>query len=224
MQTISVISSNLPLSASPQNEKEMYVERKENAQVSNPTTMADVDFAKSWDIYERSFPDDERRSFSGLCSALKDPNFRFDYHKDFYGNVNGIMASWVLGENDFKYIEHIAVDSTQRSQGVGSSILRPVLLEGTPVVLEVEPAELNEDAARRIRFYERLGFHVNEYTYYQPPYDESKSPLLLKVLSFPNPLTPEEFINFKELVYAQVYKVEPDSDYSPNKVNKVPPE
>jgi hypothetical protein len=98
---------------------------------------------------------------------------------------------------------------------VGSSILRPILSEGTLVALEVEPAELNEDAARRIRFYERLGFHVNDYTYYQPPYDDTKSPLQLKVLSYPNPLTTKEFNDFKELVYVQVYKVEPDSDYSP---------
>lgn len=207
-------SSNSIAHFTTQTESAAQLSPTENAHVSNPTLMPDVDFSKAWEIYERSFPDDERRSFMGLSSALKDPKFNFECHKDTFGNVNGIMASWVLGENDFKYIEHIAVDSTQRSQGVGSSILRPVLSAGTPVVLEVEPASLNEDAARRIKFYERLGFHVNDFTYFQPPYDESKSPLLLKVLSYPNPLTFEEFNDFKELVYAQVYKVEPDADFS----------
>jgi ribosomal protein S18 acetylase RimI-like enzyme len=215
MQTITISTSNSLPTFPSQTEGITHSGKTESINRTNPTSMVDVDFEKAWDIYERSFPDDERRSFNGLCSALKDPNFRFDCHKDLNGTVNGIMASWVLGENDFKYIEHIAVDSNQRSQGVGSSILRPILSEGTLVALEVEPAELNEDAARRIRFYERLGFHVNDYTYYQPPYDDTKSPLQLKVLSYPNPLTTKEFNDFKELVYVQVYKVEPDSDYSP---------
>ncbi len=68
-------------------------------------------------------------------------------------------------------------------------------------------AELPADdlARRRIGFYKRNGFVVNGYDYVQPPYEEGKSSIPMKILSYGRPLKEDEFNKIKLLIYKEVY-------------------
>lgn|GEM_PF-221703 len=175
--------------------------------------VASEDFERGWEIYELSFPSDERRSLEAHARMLQHPNYKFHYHKDATGRVVGILAAWELGERDFSFIEHLAVAREARQQGIGSEIVREFIRGRQKVVLEVEPEDASPEAARRVEFYQKLGFQRNEYDYFQPPYDDAKKPIQMRILSYPQQLTSEEFESFRGLVYARVYKVEPSSQF-----------
>ena len=70
---------------------------------------------------------------------------------------------------------------------------------------EVELPE-TEMARRRIGFYQRGGFVLNPYPYVQPPISAGRNPLPLAIMSAPRAIGPEEFEEFRRLVYTRVYK------------------
>lgn len=61
-------------------------------------------------------------------------------------------------------------------------------------------------AQRRIGFYERLGFRLNPFEHVQPPLQKGHPELPLKIMSYPQTLTGEEFALLKEILYTRVYK------------------
>ena len=69
-----------------------------------------------------------------------------------------------------------------------------------PVILEAEAPE-TEIQKKRIEFYKKLGFFVNDYEYTQPSYHGGES-VPLKILSFPKPLSQKEF----DLFYVETRK------------------
>jgi ribosomal protein S18 acetylase RimI-like enzyme len=168
---------------------------------------------QAWRIYEASFPPDERRALPEHLKILLQPDYRFLCHRSPAGNITGLIATWKLGGGEFTFIEHLAVDERLRGKGVGSKIVADLIKDKTNVVLEVEPAHLSPEAARRIGFYQKLGFHINDYTYYQPPYAPGKNAVEMKIMSYPNPLEHGKLDQFKQLVYAQVYKVSPSCNF-----------
>ena len=56
-------------------------------------------------------------------------------------------------------------------------------LSRLPIVLEVEPPESSAEAARRVKFYEELGFVGWQTPYIQPAYSKDKSPVPLMLMS-----------------------------------------
>ena len=75
-----------------------------------------------------------------------------------------------------------------------------------PIFLEVELPE-NDISVRRIEFYKRLGFYLNDFEYLQPPLQKQHDFLPLKVMSYPRSVDEMEFINYKNTVYEKVYKI-----------------
>ncbi|AZS15605.1 hypothetical protein [Paenibacillus lutimineralis] len=74
-----------------------------------------------------------------------------------------------------------------------------------PLILEVELPDTSL-SQRRIKFYERLGFYINPYDYVQPALS-GQAAIPLKMMSYPEPLTPKQFANVKSVLYSKVYKV-----------------
>lgn len=73
------------------------------------------------------------------------------------------------------------------------------------MVLEVEPP-VTEQAIRRIKFYERLGYQTFPDAYYQPAYHEGYPPLELRLMQ--KGLTPgETFLSIKNQLYKYVYNL-----------------
>lgn len=129
-------------------------------------------FNRLMSLYTEAFPPDERREISLLGKMLADePAMYFNaiYCDD---ELAGLFVYWELG--CFYYLEHLAVFPEMRNKKIGQQVLdwMAIHLKGLRL-LEAEPAE-EEMAVRRVRYYERNGYHVLDKDYIQPAYDASK--------------------------------------------------
>ncbi|QXE02367.1 GNAT family N-acetyltransferase [Terribacillus sp. DMT04] len=161
------------------------------------------DFQSVYNLMQRSFPQAEYRNFEDQLALLE----REDYHIHTYEKNNSLAAfyaRYILAELTF--IEHIAVDERYRGQGLGSQIMREVIA-GTEqrIVLEVEPTADSINAARRVRFYEQLGFHLNDYSYEQPALRPGSSAVPLQLMSYPRSLDAKNFSQVKQSIFEHVY-------------------
>lgn len=134
-------------------------------------------------LYEASFPIDERRDFQDIIKLLDDKKSPFEiiaFIED--GEFSGFLSFWKW--DDMRYFEHFAVEPSMRNGGRGAKYLcQAIADDSTPVVLEVEPP-VDEMARRRIGFYERNGLRLwNDLYYLQPAYGEDRSPLELKLMT-----------------------------------------
>ncbi len=161
------------------------------------------------DIYQlivSSFPNTERRSRDGHLGEFSIPYFSsLCYQPD---GVKALMNYWEFDE--FIFLEHFAVSEQLRGKGIGSSMMSELqkLSGNKPIVLEAEPPQCDEIAARRIMFYKRLGFTVNDYEYWQPALQPDELPIQLVLLTSNGALSFEDFIRIKETLYKYVYEVD----------------
>lgn len=156
-------------------------------------------------VYEKmcaAFPLEERRDYVDQQECMNDERFCFF---EIYDNevAVGFISLWNL--SGFVFIEHIAIDPDKRSGGYGSKAIE--LVKETykkAVILEAEAPE-TEQQIKRIKFYDRLGFKVNDYPYEQPSYHGGEGVPLL-ILSYPEQLNENEFKNFITETRNSAYK------------------
>lgn len=135
-------------------------------------------------LYNMSFPAEERRPYTDeqhLDSFIKMKGGKFRALAAKDGDLFvGFITYWTFEK--YVYIEHFAVDPELRGRRIGRTMLRHLMTHaGENVLLEVELPETDE-AKRRIRFYEALGFRTRaEIKYVQPPYTKElpEVPMLL---------------------------------------------
>ena len=158
------------------------------------------DLSTIWPLYESAFPWVERRSEEGLKRVLGRPGFRLERVVDSGTRTPlGLIAWWRF--DDFIFIEHIAVYPDLRGQGYGAWIIASL---PTPLVLETEiPHDV--DSARRLAFYERLGFGVWSYDYYQPSYHEGLDPVPMRLLGLGTDPSKEAFERYVTQIHTAVY-------------------
>lgn len=167
------------------------------------TQIKNTDFAdwqKFWSLYEISFPKIERRTLHDMKRALENAAFHcFAIYENKL--FIGIFTYW---ENDsFLYLEHLAVSPEIRSGGYGGKILDFVKRKKKNLILEIEPLN-DEQAVRRLTFYERQGFHLTPYKFLQLPYRKQFSRIELLILSYPQTITNEEFFAFQQFMTEEV--------------------
>jgi len=140
-------------------------------------------FSKAWNLYKKSFPSEERRQFRTQRKIMDNPLYHFEIITDNDEFIGFIL--WWNFEN-IRYVEHLATLPRLRGKGYGQHILKRFTSRSeTPILLEVEHpyTDINK---RRIEFYKRLGFVVNEYEYKQPPYKKSGNYVPLILMTYPN--------------------------------------
>ena len=163
------------------------------------------DFDSFFELMSEAFPSIERRSYEDAKNLLNEESYNIIIDTDGNKNITAFIASWEF--SDFNFIEHFAVISKMRGNSIGTSMLMDYMNKANkPIFLEVEPPQ-NDISIRRIEFYKRLGFHLNNFEYFQPPMQKQHGFLPLKVMSYPESINQEEFINFKDMVYREVYKI-----------------
>ena len=147
--------------------------------------------------YMESFPEVERRDFSLVRNLVKDES-RFIVYV-------GFITGWLF--DGYTYTEHFAIDPAARNGGIGAEAMKQFLAFcGTPVVLEVEmPAD--EMSKRRIGFYERLGFKLDNHVYHQPPYREGGEWLEMRLMTYGNVDLEYSFEKVKNCLHRNVYGV-----------------
>lgn len=161
-------------------------------------------FDEVFAIMQASFPLDEYRPYEAQKALLSRADYRiYGVVDEGNGRIKAFLAVYDLAE--FLFIEHFAVQSSFRNQGLGGLLIEEVVKQtGKPVCLEVEPPQ-TEVAARRIGFYRRNGFVLNTYPYVQPALSSGKNPINLCLMSYPRGLLEEEFGRVRKALYTKVY-------------------
>jgi ribosomal protein S18 acetylase RimI-like enzyme len=162
------------------------------------------DFDKIYDIMEMSFPSDEYRNYNGQKALLEDPAYSIYGIYNEFQDIKAFIAVWEFDE--FAFVEHLAVHPEHRNRGLGAYMLNEqVELLHKPVCLEVELPE-TEIARRRIGFYKRNNFFLNEYPYIQPALSEGKKAIPLLIMTSGSKVDKDIFERIKNTLYTRVYK------------------
>lgn len=163
-------------------------------------------FDEVFSIMEQSFPEDEYRTYGEQKELLFNPHYQIYVLKDLKNNqVKAFITIWKF--DDFAFIEHFAVNQNYRNQGLGACMLKEInTLLSCQLCLEVELPE-TDYAKRRIEFYKRNGFYLNEYPYIQPAISKGKNPLKLFIMTSESHISMDEFERIKTIIYKNVYKV-----------------
>lgn len=131
------------------------------------------------DLYESSFPPEERREHGQLVQLLSNPRCHINH---IYQNNSliGLITFWDF--NEFVYIEHFAIMPYLQGKGIGKQVVHNLLNSiAKPLLLEVEPP-LDDQSKRRIKFYSELGFKLLNRVYVQPSYDGVKPSVELRLM------------------------------------------
>lgn len=157
------------------------------------------EFDAVYALMERSFPLEEYRPYEAQKALLQDPVYTIYAVKE-KEKILGFAAVWELG--DWLFLEHLAVEPECRNRGIGAQLLQ--FLSERHCFLEVEPP-VTELTCRRVGFYQRNGFFLNDYPYEQPSLGEGRSAVPLYIMTSGCAITPEEFAKLKYLLYSRVY-------------------
>jgi len=153
--------------------------------------------------YNTSFPETERRAFSLVRGLLKENSLFSMNALQRDGQYAGFITAWQL--DGFTYVEHFAIDESARNGGIGGKAMKQFMdLCEKPIVLEVE-IPVDEMSKRRIGFYERLGFVLDDHEYHQPPYRNGESWLEMRLMSFGQLELDSSFEKVKDRIYKHVY-------------------
>ena len=157
-------------------------------------------FDEIYKIMEEAFPAEERRPYDKQKDLYNNGMYRvsavFDNKK-----IIAFSAYWDI--YDFIFVEHIAVHKDGRNRGIGGQMISALTEKyKKTLILEVEPP-ISELAQRRVVFYKRCGFHLNDFYYIQPALQNKE--IELKIMSYPKSLNINEFIIIKDKLYKYVY-------------------
>lgn len=167
--------------------------------------LCESDFDEIFNIMKKSFPAEEMRGYD-VQKALFGKKEYFAYGtRNEDGSLAAFITMWRF--DDFTFGEHFAVSQELRGSGIGGKIINEAakIAKGL-FCFEVEPP-VTETAKRRIAFYERNGFILNDFHYIQPPLSENTGSLRLMIMSYKKPLSHAEFTAVKNTVYKNVYGV-----------------
>ena len=115
-------------------------------------------------LYTQAFPWHEQRELPAKQRALNSPHYALEAWFDGEQFI-GMSGCWAF--DGYVYIEHLAVDSSLRSQGYGKRLLGQILERAPKTILEIDP--LTTDIAhKRLRFYESMGFFANPWPHAHP--------------------------------------------------------
>lgn len=163
------------------------------------------EYKESLEIYLEAFPPEERREKIQQSRLLRNKNYCFYSILD-KSKVIGILGIWRF--KSFIFIEHIAVNKKIRSKGYGRIVLKKIFSSTKKIIVgEVEKPGMSKMADRRINFFKSLGLKVNNYKYIQPPYDKTKKPVELLIVTYPRLITKREFENIRDKIHLQAYKI-----------------
>lgn len=161
------------------------------------------DLEQVFDIMQGAFSKNEFRPYSEQENLLANNKYKIITNINVNGKISGFLSFWDL--KGVRFIEHIAVKNDMRGMGIGSKLVNKYLFKNPGcTVLEVEVPD-NEIKKRRIRFYERLGFHLNLYFYSQPSFIAGQPDIPMYIMSHPGKLNFKDFVHIRDKIYRNVY-------------------
>jgi GNAT superfamily N-acetyltransferase len=110
--------------------------------------------------------------------------------------------------HDFIFIDYLLVNPKTRGKGIGTQVLNQFKNKNKTVILEVEPPEdygEDSDITRRIRFYERNGFHKADHIEYTRS-DDDGMPFSMDLYYWsPNEITEKAILNQMAAVCREIH-------------------
>ena len=156
------------------------------------------------EMMEEAFPPAGRRTREAQRALMEHPLYQV-CTAEANGKVQAFMALWTLRKMTF--FEHFAVNRKLQADGVGGEMLRWLAERYAPCVLETEPPE-NENARRRIAFFERHGLHLNRQAYDRLPMRPGSVKTPMCLMSCPEPLSDGMFHAARREIYRHAYGAE----------------
>lgn len=146
-------------------------------------------------LYSGAFPIYEQRTYRQQQWAFNNPEYQLIAYCEG-DEMLGFISAWKM--QDCIYIEHFAIEETQRGKGYGSRILQAFCAESDePVVLEIDPV-CDAITAARLRFYQHCGFVENRFEHIHPPYRTAYNGHRLTLMSTGKELSIKEFAQFTQ--------------------------
>lgn len=161
---------------------------------------------------------DEIYSFLELLFDKNELRPKEQFEKRFQNHQCQIQTTYLSNQlvgviiyyemKDFILIEYFGIAGNWQSKGLGTKILKEFLLHQDKIILlEVEPAtDLLKQ--KRIEFYQRLGFYLNNEAYTMPSFTNKNEEIPLFVMSYPNKIDPIQFQKFNQEIKKYVYDIE----------------
>ncbi len=159
-------------------------------------------FEQSWELYIKSFPKNERRTKKTHLKAMRDKRFFPIIYISPKSELLALCFYWKF--STFIYLEHLAVNSNCRSQGIGSKIIQEIIQEKLPVVLEIDPP-FDAISKQRLHFYQKNKFILTDYTFRQLKYQKRSDELFLNLLCSVK-MDNRLFQEFKNTIYLELTK------------------
>lgn len=159
-------------------------------------------YSSAMDLYNAAFPYNERRETASQEAILQDDDYHFCLIHDEDRFV-GFILFWEVPE--FIYIEHFSILPGLRGRSYGKQTLSLLQREGKPVILEIDPP-VDGISRRRESFYERCGFRMSRFGHIQPPFHKGDPGTELKLMAYPDPLSPTLYDLFETLIHERVMK------------------
>ncbi|MGN6493990.1 MAG: GNAT family N-acetyltransferase [Agriterribacter sp.] len=153
-------------------------------------------------LYETSFPLHERRNWDQQMLLCSNGGLKL-YVIESENQFIGFVFFWQL--SNFVFVEHFATTPEWRGKGIGSFAVNWLIEKFTRIVLEVEPSQTSAEAARRMQFYERLGFSRFDGAYAQPPYHADGEYIPMSLLHINLEADKLSFEKVKAEIYRIVY-------------------
>ncbi|MFI3296568.1 MAG: GNAT family N-acetyltransferase [bacterium] len=172
--------------------------------------------SKILDIYVDSFPEEERRPVPQWLDILKyNTNFTL-YGVMIDGDAVGFLTAWEVMP-EIIYIEHFAISSTMRGKSIGSEVMREFIAikENSTIILEVEEPTLalcdieKKIRKSRIKFYEKLGFKLQNLDYFQPSYHNDSNTMILRLMTNSEEVLINNYNTIRNNIYRDVYNYTP---------------
>lgn len=157
-------------------------------------------YGRALELYQISFPLHEQREAFSQEKILHDKDYHFCliYDKSIF---IGILLYWEW--DGYIYIEHFCILPKARNQSYGERTLSLLKDGKTTVILEIDPPN-DSISVRRKGFYERCGFTENSYRHIHPPYHRGNSGHSLVVMTYPRPISQEEYGSFQTYLSSRI--------------------
>ncbi len=159
-------------------------------------------------IYEASFPENERVSFSHLLKQARHRNAYFYYALHHHKKVGLI---YLIEYQDIVFIFYLAIKEEYRGRGLGSQILKTVLNHYPyhRIILNIEAGD-DEEQVKRRAFYLKNGFELADY-------QTIENKVIYQMLYFQGYVSKKEYFEmvidyFGQDVFNQYYVTGEDED------------
>ena len=159
-------------------------------------------------LMQAAFPPQERRD-ADLQREYTDRKTCFHCHVLLEKDTPiGLLTLWKL--EDFHYIEHFAIHEQYRNKGYGQQVLS-LIKEEIKGMIVLEAEEPTDDITRRrIGFYQRQGFVLQETPYLQPPYRKNDRWFPMKLMTLNAEDFNSQFKRVRDTIYQEVYAIRID--------------